>query len=97
VSESRRVLFRDCKAILNADPANEEAQSLVARWRALLEAETGGDEDTKAEIQRAFSGRRNWPVGLKLYRASLYEMDSETWERVTDFIEKANAADTDHL
>ena len=40
---------------------------------------------------KAFRGRRSWPVGMKRYWASLYEMDADTWERVTDFIEKADA------
>jgi hypothetical protein len=40
----------------------------------------------------AFSRRRQWPDGMKRYVASLYEVDVDTWQRVTDFIERAAAA-----
>jgi len=89
VTESRRSLFHDCTRVLDRDPASPEAQAVVARWRALLDAETGGDEETKREMLEGFRSRRTWPSGLKRYTASLYEMDAETWEKVTDFIERA--------
>jgi hypothetical protein len=89
VSESQRRLFRDWSAILGSDPLSEEARALVARWRALLEAETGGDEEITRDMLDAFSRRRQWPDGMKRYVASLYEVDVDTWRRVTDFIERA--------
>ena len=95
-SESRRTLFRDCAAILDSEPSSLEAQSLVARWRALIEAETLGDEELKRDTLDAFSRRREWPNGMRRYIASLYELDVETWQRVTDFIERAATIDVKH-
>jgi hypothetical protein len=89
VSESRRNLFREWQALIDADPRSHEAQALAARWRALLNEGVGGDPDTNAEMIEGFRRRRTWPAGMKRYVASLYETDAQTWERVTDFIEKA--------
>jgi MerR family transcriptional regulator, thiopeptide resistance regulator len=89
VSERRRLLYRDCSAILDQNPSSQAAQSIVARWHTIVDDETGGDEDTRAAMLKSFSGRRNWPDGFKRYWASTYEMDAETWERVADFIERA--------
>jgi DNA-binding transcriptional MerR regulator len=89
VTESRRALYREWLGILGSDPSGQEAQALAARWRALLDAQTGGDEETKREVLEGFSRRREWPDGMKRYMASLYEMDVDTWQRVTDFIERA--------
>ena len=91
VTESQRALYRDWLRILGSDPSSQEAQVLVTRWRALLDAQTGGDEETKRELLEGFSRRREWPDGMKRYMASLYEMDVDTWQRVTDFIERAAA------
>jgi DNA-binding transcriptional MerR regulator len=90
VSERKRVLYRDCTAILDESPASQAAQSIVARWHTIVDDEAGGDEDAKATMLKSFSGRRNWPAGMKRYWASLYEMDAATWERVADFIERAS-------
>ena len=95
-SASRRALFRDCSSILDMDPSSQEAQALVMRWRALLEAETLGDEELKRDALEAFSRRRLWPDGMRRYIASLYELDVETWQRVTDFIERAATIDVNH-
>jgi hypothetical protein len=92
VSQSRRALFRDCSTILRSNPASPEAQAVVSRWRALLEAETGGDEEVKRDMLDAFARRRQWPSGMRRYTASLYEMDVDTWQEVTDFIERAASA-----
>jgi len=95
-SESRRVLFRDCAEILDSAPSSPVAQSLVMRWRALIDSETLGDEELKRDALDAFSRRREWPSGMRRYIASLYELDVETWQRVTDFIERAATIDGEH-
>ena len=66
------------------------------RWRALLDAETGGDEEIKRDMLDALSRRRQWPDGMRRYIASLYELDVDTWQRVTDFIERAATIDVKH-
>jgi MerR family transcriptional regulator, thiopeptide resistance regulator len=91
VAQTKRDLFRDWTAILGDDPAGPRAQALLDRWRALIEWETGGDEEMKARIAKGFENRRLWPLGLKRYHATLFETDVETWERVTDLIERAGA------
>jgi len=91
VSQTKRDHFRDWAGILGDDPAGPRAQALLERWRALIEWETGGDEEMKARIAKGFENRRLWPLGLKRYHASLFETDLETWERVTDLIEQAGA------
>jgi DNA-binding transcriptional MerR regulator len=96
VTESRRALFRDCRSVLGSAPSSPEAQAVVRRWRALLDAETGGDEETRRETLDALSRRREWPAGMRRYMASLYELDVETWLRVTDFIERAATIDVRH-
>jgi hypothetical protein len=92
VTESRRALYRDCSDLLGSDPASQQAQAIVIRWRALVDAETGGDEDIKRDVLDALARRHQWPDGMKRYTASLYELDVDTWQRVTDFIERAAAA-----
>ena len=67
-SESRRALFRDCSSILDSDPVSQEAQAVADRWRALLDAETGGDEETKRDMLDAWSrAGGQWPDGMKRY------------------------------
>ena len=66
------------------------------RWRALIDSETLGDEELKRDALDAFSRRREWPSGMRRYIASLYELDVETWQRVTDFIERAATIDGEH-
>ena len=91
VSERRRLLYRDCVAILGESPSGRAAQSIVERWRAIVDDEAGGDEEAKATMLKSFSGRGRWPQAFKRYWASLYEMDAATWERVADFIARAHA------
>ena len=91
VSERKRTLYRDCVAILDENPAGPAAQSIVARWHAIIEDESGGDEETRAAMLNSFRGRATWPAGFKRYWASLYGMDAPAWERVADFLERARA------
>ena len=92
VSEHRRTLYRDCAEILDESPAGPSAQAILARWQAIVDEETGGDEAIRAGMLKAFRARDTWPAGLKRYWASLYNMDAATWERVADFIERAHSS-----
>lgn len=94
LSERRRVLYRDCFAILDQSPSSQAAQSIVARWHSIVDDETDGDEDMKATMLKAFRRRSRWPASMKRYWASLYDMDTATWERVADFIERAADGDS---
>jgi hypothetical protein len=70
--------------------------AIVVRWRALLDAETGGHEELKRDMFEACSRRRPWPSGMQRYIAALYELDLDTWQRVTDFIECAATIEREH-
>jgi hypothetical protein len=61
-----------------------------------VDAETGGDAEIKRDVLEALSRRRQWPAGMMRYMASLYELDVETWLRVTDFIERAATINVGH-
>jgi hypothetical protein len=63
---------------------------------ALVEADTLGDEELKRDALDALSRRREWPDGMRRYIASLYELDVDTWQRVTDFIERAATIGVKH-
>ena len=89
VSDARRDLYRDCAAALATGQGAAAAPELVARWRAILDEECGGDEEIAREQVRAWRGRREWAPGLLRYTASCYEMDATTWLQVADFIESA--------
>ncbi len=89
VSERRQQLYRDCSAILSESPSGPAAQSIAARWQAIVDDEVEGDEEARAAMLKAFKGRGTWPAGLRRHVASLYGMEAATWERVADFLERA--------
>ena len=86
VSASRLTLFQEISTALDRDPSGESARPLVARWDALLDAETGGDVATSAAMRNAWANRGNWPDGMRRYVASLYEAEADEWERVAAFV-----------
>jgi DNA-binding transcriptional MerR regulator len=43
------------------DPASERAQSLAARWEALIEQFTGGDAGIRENLTRLYADQANWP------------------------------------
>jgi len=81
-SPSRFALFHEIRHALDRDPSGASAQRLVARWRALVEAEADGNPDTIARMRKIAATRAQWPDGARQYVASLYDADVETWERV---------------
>ncbi len=84
-------LFHDLEASLGEDPAGEIAQALVARWRAQLEAVTGGDPDVKAALLKGWSLRRHWPASQHWRIERLHEMSYERFEKAADFLDRAVA------
>jgi hypothetical protein len=80
--------------MLDSDPAGYGAQALLAKWQALLDVESAGDDTIKANYTASLRRRHTWPAGMRRYIASLYATDVDTWLRVTDFIEQALACTT---
>jgi DNA-binding transcriptional MerR regulator len=89
--------FRQQRAVL------EDKRNLIERAiQALSDAEAvlaSGTSSATVVLQQviramgtALSRRHQWPDGMTRYTASLYELDVDTWQRVTDFIERAAAA-----
>ena len=89
VSDARIAFYRDCAAAVAEDPAGDLAQRLVARWKALLDAECGHDAETVNLQIRAWRNRRQWPPAMLRYMASWHAMDADTWQRAADFLETA--------
>jgi DNA-binding transcriptional MerR regulator len=81
-------LFKDITESLDADPAGPVAQSLLARWKALIDEFTGGNQEIKEGIGRAWQDRDNWSEERKEYSAAF--TDPRVWE----FIRKAGASRT---
>jgi hypothetical protein len=94
VSDSQRALFDEWTSLLERDPRSEPAQALLARWQALLDVASNGDEEIKADSAAFVRRRESWPDGMRRYIASLYDTDVKTWSRVTEFIEQALAYKT---
>jgi DNA-binding transcriptional MerR regulator len=55
-------LFRDIEAALHEEPAGPVAQQLLARWRELVSAFTGGDPDIQQGLNRMYTDMPNWPA-----------------------------------
>jgi DNA-binding transcriptional MerR regulator len=47
------------------DPKSERAQSLAARWHALIEDFTGGNPEILASLKRLYADQANWPEGAQ--------------------------------
>jgi DNA-binding transcriptional MerR regulator len=94
VSASKIALFHDIAASLDSDP--ERARELIARWRALVDDETGGDKETKAALSKSLADHRKWPSGYQRYIASLYDTTVETWTKVASVL-ASQAIERDHL
>jgi DNA-binding transcriptional MerR regulator len=88
VAASKLELFRDIEAVLDRDQDEGTAQSLVARWDALVHEETGGDADTIARIRKGWENWRHYPDGMRRYVASLYGSEPAVLERVVEFIQR---------
>lgn len=65
VSKAWADLFRDIEACLDQDPASAEAQALAVRWRKLVEAFTGGDQEIQKGLNAMYSDQANWPAARR--------------------------------
>jgi DNA-binding transcriptional MerR regulator len=79
-------LFKDVEAALGEDPTGANAQTLLARWDALIFEFTQGNTEIAKGAARAWNDRQNWPADLK--RVSEPFGDKRVWE----FIQKARAS-----
>lgn len=79
-------LFREIELALGEDPVSAHAQSLVARWRGLVESFTGGDAEVSAGLRRAWADQEHWPDQLQQQTADF--RDPRIWE----FIQRAMQA-----
>jgi DNA-binding transcriptional MerR regulator len=80
------VLFQDIAAALEEDPASDHAQSLVARWQALIDEFTGSHKPIEQGVGRVWADQANWPAQMKEQAAPF--SDRRVWE----FIRKAQAS-----
>lgn len=86
VGPSKLALFRETAAAIDSPSRDERRAELTARWRALVDAETGGDHETRRLTKDAVVGRGEWPDGMRAYVASLYDTDWETFDRVAAYV-----------
>lgn len=81
-----QALFVDVNASLHADPASPEAQALLGRWDALVEEFTGGNQEIKEGLGRAWRDRDNWSPAMKEKSAPFSD------RRIWDFISRCRQA-----
>jgi DNA-binding transcriptional MerR regulator len=57
------LLIQEVEAAVKAgeDPTSEHAQTLAARWRALIEAFTGGNRAIQEGLNKMHADKANWP------------------------------------
>jgi DNA-binding transcriptional MerR regulator len=79
-------LYRDAEAAQNEDPSGPVAQALVDRWRALIDAFTGGDTQIEAGLKAMYADRPNWPTRVKAMMAPFSNQPAQ------EFLNKAIAA-----
>ena len=78
-------LFGDVEAALGEDPASERAQALAARWKELVEAFTGRDQQITAGLSKMYQDKPNWPASMQ------ERMQPFGNPKVWEFIQKASA------
>ncbi len=69
--------------MLEEDPASENAQAFLDRWRAQVESASGGDPEIRAGWRKVWADRQNSPVLIRKTR------DLLGTERVIQFIGSA--------
>lgn len=84
-------LFRDIEAALGEAPSSPVAQSLVARWNALLDERSGGDAGIKRGFSNAWNDRRNWGPRARWQFEGICMMSYEKILRCGEFIDASLA------
>lgn len=86
VGASKISLFREIAASLDADPDGRHTHELIAKWKALADAEFAGDTEAKSAMSKSLANRSEWPAGYQRYLASLYDTTVEKWLKVVDAV-----------
>jgi len=81
-----QALYADVAASLDQDPAGPNARALVDRWDALVEEFTGGNQEIKEGLGRAWKDRENWSDAMKKQSEPFGD------PRIAEFISKARKA-----
>jgi DNA-binding transcriptional MerR regulator len=55
----------EAAAAAGTDPGSEEARALVARHQELVQLFTGGDPGIRANLERVYADKANWPATFK--------------------------------
>jgi DNA-binding transcriptional MerR regulator len=87
ISQQWNDLITDVEASLGEDPAGEKAQSLAARWKALIGEFTGRDKDIEQSVGNVWANRDKWPSDVNQKASAI---KPEVWQ----FIARANQAGT---
>jgi MerR family transcriptional regulator, thiopeptide resistance regulator len=78
VSREWAELIRNVAAALDEDPGSERAQSLAARWKALVEQFTCGDPDVTQSLRNLYADQANWPADFQQQMAPF--RNPKVWE-----------------
>ncbi|MBA4184571.1 MAG: TipAS antibiotic-recognition domain-containing protein, partial [Acidobacteria bacterium] len=67
VTRSWNDLTRDIEAAIaeGVKPSDERAQTLAARWNALIEEFTGGDAEIREGLNKMYADEQNWQTEWK--------------------------------
>jgi DNA-binding transcriptional MerR regulator len=76
-----QALFADVTASLDEDPSSPKAQALLARWQALIDEFTGGNQAITEGLGRAWGDRGNWSAAMKQNAAPF--SDPRIWEFIS--------------
>ena len=82
-------LFRDAAAASGEDSTGERAGDFAARWRALVDADSGGDAEVRAGLTRWWADRRNWSPTVRWLAEGLHMLRGVEFDRAADFIDRA--------
>ena len=67
-------------------------KGLSVRWRAYLDAASGGDPEVKAGLIKVWADRKNWSATVRYLEEVLSAVTDERFDNAADFIDKAVAS-----
>jgi DNA-binding transcriptional MerR regulator len=84
-------VFRAAEAALSEQPNPERIQGIAGQWKALFEADSGGDAEVKAGLEKCWTNRRSWSPVVRWMEEAVHMMDGHRFDRVADFLDGAAA------